>query len=259
LSTTADPFESGDTVAYFVPHWETFPDPVRSSDFATNLERCDTFVLEYAQQWMSIEPDLETNYSKLARGEIRRVRGGMLEQANYLLKPFTDELQEKIYGCNKRILLERPPVDYVETREAQIARLIKSRQFDEAISFHKSRQLDLANSMAQRDDALLDLVVGQVREGKRVFVFRGAAHERYLTALFSRELSMPRVLRFEDPPLSVRIVSALTMNEKVDDLDFLRVIYALVNLRNSHYGTYLNLQKEAEAMSDKELRDSLGK
>jgi hypothetical protein len=69
---------------------------------------------------------------------------------------------------------------------------------------------------------------------------------------------MPRVLRFEKPPLSVRLVSALTMNETVDDLDFLRHIYALVQC-DSSYLTYLNLQKQAQPMSDNELRVSLRK
>ncbi len=257
LKTLADPFELSNIAFYFAPHWETFPNPIRSSDFCTSLERCNIFLLEYSEQWMVQEPDLECKYNRLAHGEIRRIREGMLARADYLSKPYTDELEEKIHGCNKRILLERPTGPYVDTEEKQIAQLIKSGQVDEAISLDKNRQHDLANSMVQRDDSLVDLIEEQIRE-KRLFVLRGAAHERYVTSLFGGKLSMPTVLRFEKPPLSVRLVGALTMSETVDDLDFLRHIYALVQC-DSDYLTYLNLQKQAESMSDNELRISLRK
>src|SRR5208337_3222478 len=76
LNTLADPFELSNIVFYFAPHWETFPDPIRSSDFCTCLERCDIFLLEYSEQWMVQEPDLECKYNRLAHGEIRRIREG---------------------------------------------------------------------------------------------------------------------------------------------------------------------------------------
>lgn len=240
---------TSDIVIYFAPHFQTFTDSVVSPRFRTLLEACDVCVLEWADRWTAYEPDLESLFNQLSRGEIRWATSR--RQGN--LSPFDGELQNSIRGRNKEIVLERSPVEYpIIQEEEKVNALAGSNRLDEATSLYRNQLRILIWNLIDRDRALVELL-RKLRLGRKLFVFRGADHERYLRNALDRGSIAYSCYTYEEPPLLRRLMSSLSMGEQISDIDLQRVIYAMSRRQRDDYPEFVRLQKEAEAMSESEI------
>lgn len=132
--------------------------------------------------------------------------------------------------------------------------LAASQRLDDATLLFKTKLELLAQSMVRRDNALVETFEEEGKKAGRLFVFRGADHERYLRNLLDRKSIAARWVTYERPPLLRRLIGSLTMGERVDDMDVQKVIYALIRRRKDDYFEFVSLQTEAESMSAQELQ-----
>lgn len=239
---------------YFSPHFPKFPEPVLSAEFRSNYERCDVFFLEWATPWEKYEPELESSFNRLSRGQVRSVMNRMSARIGGELPPFDKELQKVIFGRNKRLVLERTNAEYVHIPEAEIMRLATSGRVDEATALYKTGLKQLAQNIVKRDNELVETLEEEGREGRKLFVFRGADHERHLRSLLDLKSIAARCVTYENPPLLGRLIGSLTMGEHVDDLDVQRVICAMTHRTKDDHVEFVSLQKRAESLSNEELR-----
>jgi hypothetical protein len=240
-------------VIYFAPHFPTFTNPILSSKFRTFLEASDVCVLEWTDKWTKYEPELESLFNQLSRGERTWVKSRRLGRG---LNAFDRELQNALRGRNRRIVLERSPVEYVFIQEGDVIALAQSSLLNEAVSLYKRQLMLLARNLVDREHALIK-IIKELRTGKRLFVLRGADHERYLRNLLDREKISAECSTYEEPPLLRRLINSLTMGERIDDVDVQRVIYAMLHRRKGDYIEFVSLQKDAEAMTEAEVEARL--
>jgi hypothetical protein len=240
-------------VICFAPHFPDFPDPLLATDFETNFEQCDTFILDYAEQWMEDDPDRELRYNELSAGRLKYVLPiGCPEETP--LEPFTKQLQDTIRGKGKRVILEQSPVPFAAPSMADIREQLFLGEVDSALAMFREQQETFARGMMERDQALISgIIEREIKTGAKLFLFRGAAHHRYVCKLLN-DPSI-QVIQYADPPLSERVVAALMMGESVPPLDFLRVLYSEYNRRG--YQNWIALQKETESLSEQQIRAAL--
>ena len=134
-------------VLYFTPHFDSFTDPLLSPKFTEHFHACDTFILEWALPWYSCEPELESSFNELSRGERDWVKSRMLGRD---LNPFDRKLQEVLRGRRKRIVLERSPVEYVNVSEGEVIALARFGRLNEAISLYAAQLKNFADSMVKK-------------------------------------------------------------------------------------------------------------
>lgn len=235
-------------VIYFAPHFPTFTDPVDSSIFRRYLDVCDACVLEWADRWTAYEPDLETLFNQLSRGDIEWV---VSKRLGRVLNRFDEAVQNALRGRNKRVLLERSPVEYPFIQEREVITLARSRRLNEATALYKSQLNTLVQNAIERDRAIVEMLRA-VGPG-RFFVFRGADHERYIRNLLAQERITATCITYEEPPLLRRLIGALTIGEDIADVDVQRVIYAMLHRQRDDYLEFVSLQNAAEEMSQGEL------
>lgn len=247
---------------------ETYPEPLRREEFRTNFLACNVFLVEMACQWPVEKPDLELQYNQLSAGEIDDIpeRPGsieeQLEEISPMRRDFTKELRATIHRSKKKIVLERPPVPFlnVEYFNAELMEALRLLGVDAAVALCKHQQQRLATSMVQRDCALVKLITQQLSSGARLFAFRGIAHEPWLCRLLSLHGVRPNSIRFaEEPSLQERLVRPLTIGEQIREADVLRHLYVVLNQRKDEYQEIMTLEKEAQAKSEEEIRTQLAK
>jgi hypothetical protein len=239
---------------YFAPHVSNFPQPVLAPEFRSNYERCDVFLLEWALPWEKYEPELELSFNRLSRGEVQLVMSRMAARIGGELPPFDRELQRVIFRRKKRIMLERTCVEYVYIPEGDIMGLATSGRLDEATALYKNGLEQLAQNIVKRDNELIETLEEEGKERRKLFVFRGADHERHLRGLLDLKSIAHRCVTYENPPLLGRLIGSLTMGEHVDDLDVQRVIYAMTHRTKDDHVEFVSLQKRAESLSIEELQ-----
>jgi hypothetical protein len=235
----------GDIVIYFAPHFPSFTEPIVSPRFRAFLEACNVCVLEWGDRWTTYEPELESLFNRLSRGELRWVVSRRLGRT---LNPFDAQLQNAIRGTNREITLERPPVEYVFIEEGDVTSLAREGRLGEAVSLYRSQLRLLIWNLNDRDRALVQLLK-KLRTTTNLFVFRGADHERFLRHALSEENIGATWYVYEEPPLLRRLIGSLSMGEQVSDADLQRVIFAMTQRRTGDYPEFVRLQREAETMS----------
>lgn len=221
--------------------------PLDTNEFRSNFQQCATFLLEYADPWYVDEPEKEQLYNKLSRGEISPpIRGADLA-------PFTDTLQRIIHGSHNKVVLERSPVNYSPNHN-QVQSQLLAGQIDAATALYRAESEKLADSIVTRDEELIDEIVRPLLERNgTLFGIRGLmhfAHMRYL--LKSRNINAT-FLRFAMPNLTLtldeRIIGAMTLHQRVDNVEILRRFYV------SAGGS--NRQDVVDGMSERSLRQEI--
>jgi hypothetical protein len=190
-----------------------------------------------AKPWLSEDPDLESHYNQLSRGEI--------EDIPEKPPPGSIEDQLEILPPEKR--------DFT----AELVDALRLRGVDDAVALCKQQQQRFATSMVQRDCAFARLIMTQLSSGAKLFTFRGAAHEPWLCRLLDLEGVRARLLRFAEPSLQERLVAPLTIGATISEADVLRHLYWVLNLRKDDYEEMMALGKRAEATSECDIRSYL--
>ena len=96
-----------------------------------------------------------------------------------------------------------------------------------------------------------------MKKAKRLFVLRGADHERYLRSLLGSKSITAKYITYEKPPLLRRLIGSLMMGEQIDNGDVQRVIHALERRQKGDYVEWVSLQKKSELMTGEELQARL--
>jgi hypothetical protein len=213
-------------------------------------------VLEWADKWTSYEPELESLFNELSRGQATWVISRRLGRQ---LNPFDKELQNALRGINKRIVLERSPVECVYIREGDVVELAKAKRLNEAVSLYVNELKILAQNLVKRDDALVQMLERMSKTSRRIFVSRGADHELYLRSLLDQESIAAECIAYEKPPLLRRLITSLTIDKQISEIDVERVIWAMRSRQRNDYLEFVALQEKAQSMTEKELLERLSK
>jgi len=126
-----------------------------------------------------------------------------------------------------------------------------------AVKLCKTQLQELAANMNQRDKALLDLICEQLKGNAKVFVFRGGAHEKYLSKLLNEKKILFTSVRFCQPTLEERVLFPLTMGELFDETNVFRWLYVQVNRLNGGFEKLRTLMEKADTMDKKQLESEL--
>jgi hypothetical protein len=191
-------------------------------------------------------------FNQLSRGQSAWVKSRRLDRD---LNPFDRELQNAMRGENKRIILERSPVEYPFIQEGDVIALARAKRLEDAVALYKSQLGILVQNLTKRDQAIVKMLKA-LRSG-RLFVFRGADHERYVRYLLDEQSITASCITYEEPLLFRRLIGNLSMGEQIADVDIQRFIYVMLNRRQGDYMEFVALQKDAMAMTDAELQARL--
>jgi hypothetical protein len=219
--------------------------------------------MENTEQWHTKCCDLESQYNRLSNGgaidEIIPCEGK--DSIEHQLPPseFEKVLRGKIHCSERTVILERSPVPYLETKNfhTDLKNTLEQTGLDGAVKLCETQLQELAANMNQRDKALLDLICKQLKGNAKVFVFRGAAHERYLSKLLNEKKILFTPVRFCQPTLEERVLFPLTMEEQLDETDVLKWLYVQVTRHNGDFEKLRTLMEKADAMDKKQLRFEL--
>jgi hypothetical protein len=224
------------------------PAPIFSDQFKLNFEKCDTFVLEYGDPWITNDRDKENLYNKLSKGNIAPpIRGEDLQ-------PFTKALQEEMYGKGKTIVLEQSPVSYVPNYSLVTSELEKGR-IDQAAALYRTETAKLADTIARRDEELVTKIIEPLLGSDgAVFSFRGLLHGPHMRCLLKRRSIQATCIRYPVDyvlDLDERITGAITLGELVQDIEILRRFYVMIAA---------NVKRDVvERMAEQELRTEISK
>ena len=247
---------------YFSLHHRNDASPLLCEKFQTNFKMCDVFIMENACQWQLKRLELQEQYNRLSNGASvvpTKPNGDPYSiEARLPLSKFEKQLQDIIHCSERSIILERSPVPYVKVEDFPI-RLQNALKIGvkDAVQLCKSQQQQLAASMIQRDDALINLISEQLSGNVKVFVFRGASHEEYLSRRlratnirFTTERFCPRVLE-------ERVTVPLTIGQQLDETDVLKWVYVQVNRQNDDFEQLRLLMTKADTMGKEQLEIEL--
>jgi hypothetical protein len=213
-----------------------------------NFEKCDTFVLEYVEPWISNDPDKESLYNRLSHGNIAPpIRGEDLQ-------PFTKALQEEIHGKGKTIVLEQSPVNYVPNYSVVTSELEKG-CIDQAAALYRAETAKLADTIVRRDEEFVTKIIEPLlRSDGNIFSFRGLLHGPHVRCLFKRRSIQATCIRYPVDyvlDLDERITGAITPGELIQDIEILRRFYAMIAA---------NVKRDVvEQMAEQELRTEISK
>lgn len=251
-------------VIYFSIHPPTYPEPLRTETFLINFSACDIFIMENTEQWLTECPELESQYNCLSNGGIgviipQKVMGEIENMLpNEPPNEFQKQLEATIHCRERSIILERTPVPYLKVEDfpRELQNALKT-GLEEAVKCCKLQLREWAANMNQRDDTLLDLICEQLKGNAKVFVFWGAAHEKYLSKLLNEKKISFIPERFCSPMLEERVLFPLTIGEQLDETDVLRWLYVQVTRQNGDFEKVRTLMEKADAMDKKQLRFEL--
>jgi hypothetical protein len=210
------------------------------------LDRCDTFVLEYADPWFSQEADKEDLYNKLSKREISPPIGGKP------LDNFTNTLQHMLYGKGKNIVLERSPLKY-DPDYNRVKEELKKSDIDSATRLYKTESQKIADSIVKRDEELVVKIIEPLLMTDGVlFSFRGLLHSAHMRCLLKKRSIHATCLRLPTDyvlELDERIIAAMTLGEIIEDVEVLRRFFVMK-------ATNVN-EGKIESMTEDELRREL--
>jgi hypothetical protein len=248
---------------YFTPHLSWHPEELSQKGFLTSFDACDTFLLEMAKQWLWQEPDLEADYNRLSVGEIDEIPSERLGEIEKALggHEFEERLKEKIHRSKKRIVLERipvPPVRVEKFNSQLVDKLVKC-GVSEAVALCRDQRQRIASNMIQRDTALLELIRAELAAGRRLFSFRGAAHEQFLCHLLGRRGIDVKAIRYDEPSVLERLATAMTMGKQAEDVDVQRSLYWILSAQKleGDYDGMMAISRRAESMNENQLLSEL--
>jgi len=248
---------------YFATHHPTYPDPILSKKFVSLFMDCQTFILECAERWQETDRDRENRYYQLSQGTLNptgalSLREGILN--NLADDKFTMGMQQVLFGKKKEIRLEQPPLDPSVDHLLDIRYELELGNVNAAISVYRKQFEDMASSMTVRDDELVgNILNAALKSDKTVLVFRGAAHERYLSNMLERESIKATAFRYEKPSLVERILFSLTENRNPSEEEFMRSLLADLADTTKDYRTLLSNHAKYETMDKDDLLKALEK
>ena len=212
--------------------------------------------MENACQWQIYCKDLQEQYNRLSNNA--PVNHDSIE-SQLPLSEFEKELHHTIKCSEKSIILEKSPVPYVNEEEFPLKLRSALRVgVEDAVELCKQQLQDIAESMKQRDDALVTLICEQLRDNYEIFVFRGAGHQEYLSRLLNgRNIDFTPERFCLLPILEERVTAPLTIGKQVDETDVLRWVYVQVNRQNGDFEQLRLLMDKACALNEKQLRTEL--
>lgn len=252
---------------YFTLH--QFPVELQASQFQTNFDACQTFIVENADRWDLAQEALENQYNLLSRGKIPRIerfRPGDIE-AQFeewglgAADDFTTELDATIHCSQRKIVLEHSPVPRVDIERfpSILKGILDSEGVEKTVATCRRQQEELAAAIIQRDTALVDLIDQESKSASKVFAFRGAAHEASMLHLLKSRNIPATPLRFHPEPfLEELIVSPLTLREAVQEEVIRRYLCRIMRYPTG-YEELLDFDKEAKNMSKEDLESCLAK